>query len=81
MLTGTGSLHAGVMDKFNKFAGTEFTSLRGLYIMGGIIIASLVVYLLTNHFSKEDKAEAREDLSKTYHRRSHHHHRVIKKTA
>jgi len=71
---------AGITEKISDFVGSEFTNLRGLYIMAGIVVCSLMVYFITNYFSK--KEEHRVYPSHYPHsRRNNHHHRVIKKTS
>lgn len=70
---------AGVSDKFQKFVGGEFTDFQGLYIMGGVIVASLLIYILTNHFSKKEEQEVSRGI--VGEGRRHHHRSVVKKTA
>ena len=80
VLFGTGNMKAGISDKFKEFVGNEFSNFQGLYIMAGIIISSLVLYILVNHFGKEESNE--RHISTAGHRRHHHHHqRIIKKTS
>jgi fucose permease len=81
MLINTGHMHAGIADKFKEFAGTEFNNFQGLYIMAGIIVSSLVIYILVNHFGKEEEEKASHGAHYSHHRRHQHHHRVIRKTS
>jgi hypothetical protein len=81
MLLNAGHVRAGIIDKFKEFAGTEFNNFQGLYIMAGIIISSLVIYILVNHFGKEEEKRVVHGANYSGHRRHHHHHRVIRKTS
>jgi hypothetical protein len=82
MLLCSGSIEAGIIDKFKEFAGAEFNNFQGLYIMSGVIIAGLVIYILVNHFGKEEEQRnVRHGANYTHHRRHQHHHRIVKKTS
>ena len=73
---------AGIGEKFKEFVGNEFNSLEGLYIMAGVIVSSLVVYILFNHVGQEQKKPVRHGMSPVRERhRSHQHNRVIRKTS
>jgi hypothetical protein len=77
----SGHIHAaGVAEKFYDFIGSEFTNLRGFYIMAGIVAGSLAIYFVANHFSKKEE-ERVYPQHYSQNRRNHHHHRVIKKTS
>lgn len=69
---------AGIKDKFMEFVGNEFHSYEGLYIMAGVIVSGLLIYIFTNHFVKEEKREIRHNMNPARERR--YHQRVIKKT-
>ncbi len=81
MLTGT-KMQAGIIDSFKNFVGNEFTNfhLQGLYVIGGIVITSMVFYLLNSHFTKEDRPVVRQKVNPMHGRRQHQR-SVIKKTA
>ena len=73
---------AGIGEKFKEFVGNEFNSLEGLYIMAGVIISSLVVYILFNHVGHDQKKPVRHGMSPVKERhRLHHQNRVIRKTS
>jgi hypothetical protein len=81
VLLGSGTLNANVIDNFKHFMGTEFSGTEALYLMGGIVVGSLVLYLMVNHFSKEDEQkQERGSINPAYQRR-HRHNRVVKKTS
>jgi hypothetical protein len=73
---------ASIGSTFEEFIGKEFSNFEGLYIMAGVIISSLVVYVLFNHFGPEEKKPVRHGISPVRERHRHHHHqRVIRKTS
>ncbi|MCE3259112.1 MAG: hypothetical protein K0S12_753 [Bacteroidetes bacterium] len=77
------SATAGIGERFEKFVGSEFSNFQGLYIIAGIVIASLVLYIVLNHFNKEEEKSAHHSPRHTQHRRHHHMHhthKIIKKT-
>jgi len=81
MLLGSGTASANVISDFKHFIGTEFSGTEALYLMGGIIVGSLVLYLMVNHFSKEEEQkQERIGVNPAYQRRQRHN-RVIKKTS
>lgn len=41
--------------------GKEFTSLTGVYIMGGLIAVGLVIYLISNYVFKEKEEKLPDD--------------------
>jgi len=82
MLIGSQTMSAAVIEDFKKFVGTEFSSLEALYLMAGIIVASLVLYFAANHFGKqEEEKNYQHRVGYNHHRRHHHQHRVVKKTS
>jgi hypothetical protein len=51
-------MQAGSADKYKKLITKEFGSFEGIYIMGGLIVVGLGIYLISNHYSKKkDKLE------------------------
>jgi hypothetical protein len=84
LLVNVNAMHASVGEKFDKFVGSEFSSYQGIYIIVGVVIASLVLYLVVNHFNKEEDEHTtvRHGTHYSHHRRHHHHvHKIIKKTS
>lgn len=86
MLVGVQPLSAGVGETFKKFIGNEFSNFQGLYIIAGVVVASLLVYILFNRNGAKEKEMAKDRrqipnkaLSSRYHHH-HHQHRVVKKT-
>ncbi|MEI8136487.1 MAG: hypothetical protein WCH21_04085 [Bacteroidota bacterium] len=80
------SMNAGVADKFQKFAGDQISnfSMRGLLVIGGIIGASLLVYIISNHLieDKEDHKFGQNTQSRRQnHQRNHHSRNIAKKTS
>lgn len=83
LLMNVSTVNASVGDKFEKFVGSEFSNYRGVYIIAGIVIASLVLYIIVNHFNKEEeKRTVHHGTHLSHHKRHHHHtHKVIRKTS
>jgi hypothetical protein len=75
--------HAGATDKFKNLISKQFNSFEGIYIMGGIIAGSLLVYVISNYLmkEKEDKNPNPAAHHHSHHRHHRHHHRVVKKTS
>lgn len=75
---------AGATDKIKNMVSKQFNSFEGIYIMGGIIAGSLLVYVITNYMMK-DKTDKNPTPTVNPHAHSHHrhhrHHRVVKKTS
>lgn len=81
MLFAGGTASANVITDFKHFIGTEFSGTEALYLMGGIIVGSLVLYLMANHFGKEaEQKQGGVTLNPGYQRRQRAN-RVIKKTS
>jgi len=80
MLIGTGTMHAGNVDKFGSFVSSALSDfhLQGFYVIAGIVGAGLAFYFLSNHFIKEEKP-LRHRINYTNPRR-HHHRSIVKKT-
>lgn len=74
-------------ESFNKLKNTlvkDFANSEGLYIIGGLVIASLLIYFVYNHLIKEkEDPEAQKMAAKpgaNYKRhRQHHVKHVVKK--
>jgi hypothetical protein len=86
MLLLNGPASASVGDKFDKFVGSEFSNYQGLYIIAGIVVASLVLYVIVNHFNKQEERKSVHHGTHVSHHRhhrhhQHHQHKVIKKTS
>jgi len=83
MLFNLNTASATIGEKFNQFVGSEFSNMQGIYIIAGIVVASLVVYIVVNHFNKEEEDKSIRHGASHHHRRHHQHHhqhRIIKKT-
>ncbi len=77
------NISAEIGDKLKSIVGSDSSfHIQGLYVIGGIIVASLVMYLLMNHFTK-DEPEGRKYRPSSHltHHKRHQHHKVVKKTA
>lgn len=84
MLLNLNTALAGVGDKFSKFVDSDKSNYQGLYIILGVVAASLVTYVIVNHYSKDEENVKRGTGAHHHHhhhRKHHHHHRVIKKTS
>lgn len=80
-LTNISQMNASVTEKFQKFIGNEFSSFQGLYIMAGVTISFLLVYILTNHFGKKENEKSNTGAVNYPINRRHHQRSVIKKTS
>jgi hypothetical protein len=86
VLSNIQSMCAGVIDNVNKVDGGQISSfnMQGLIVMGGIVGASLLLYIVTTYVIK-DKDEPILDQKSQINRHNHHrHHRarnVVKKTS
>ena len=77
---------AGNIDEVKKFAGEQVSNfnLQGLLVIGGVVCAGLLVYIVSNHVIK-DKQE--ETVGQNNHITRHNHHRhqhgrhIVKKTS
>ncbi|MBI2720677.1 MAG: hypothetical protein HYX39_00735 [Bacteroidetes bacterium] len=72
---------ASIGEKFNKFVGSEFSDFKSLYIIGGVILTSFVLYFVVNHFQKEEVRKPVYHGTHFSHHKRHHAHKVIKKTS
>lgn len=85
IIIGTTKAHAGSLDKFKKTIASEFSNLQGLYIAGGLVVASLLVYIIYNHVIKEKedpnltKHAAKPGANYRRHKLHHHPKQPIKK--
>ena len=85
-LVNSQSMHAGVADKFQKFAGDQLSNfnMQGLLVIGGIIGASLLLYIISNHLIKEKeepKFGQNPQVGRQNHHRHHHAKHIVKKTS
>jgi hypothetical protein len=77
---------AGVMDSVTNNSGNQMSNLntQGLIVMGGIVGASLVLYILTTYVIK-DKSQSvlgqKPPVNRHNHNRHHHNRQVVKKTS
>jgi hypothetical protein len=68
--------------QLNKFVNNDSTSMHGVYIMLGVVVASLVTYLIVNHYNnKEEVASHRKGGHSAHLHHRRHHHKVVKKTS
>jgi hypothetical protein len=74
--------YAGAADKMKNMISKQFNSFEGIYIMGGIIVGSLLVYVISNYLMKEKESKTPTPTAHHHsHPRHHRHHRVVKKTS
>jgi hypothetical protein len=74
--------YAGVGEKFNKFIGSEFTNISGLYIILGVIAAGIIGKVLHHFFIKEEeKAPSNVKIGQHVHHRHHRPRSIVKKTS
>lgn len=87
MLIGITTAKADNLDKFKKTLARDFAGSVGIYIIGGLVVASLLIYIIYNHFINKDKGEETQKTTVkpgfNYKRHKHHHHtrQAVKKTA
>jgi len=86
MLIGSQSMSASVIDGVKKFAGDQVTNfnMQGLLVIGGIVGAGLLVYIISNHVirDKDEQTVAQNPhISRLNHHRHHHTRHVVKKTS
>ncbi len=77
----TSAAYADGFDKFKNTVANEFSSLQGLYIAGGLVVASLLVYVVYNHLIKEkEDPELSKHAAKPgqNYRRHRQHHQAAK---
>lgn len=73
--------------KLKNTVSKEFNSLTGLYIMGGIIAAGLIIYIVSNYVIKEKQEDIPKDAiqhsqhNHLRHKLRHSHGKDIKKTS
>ena len=74
--------YAATGSKITDIIGSEFQNLEGLYIIAGVVISSLVVYILFNHIEKDNKStEVVMGSFKGRYRNTRGHRRAIRKTS
>ena len=72
--------------KLKNTVSKEFNSLTGIYIMGGLIGAGLLIYIITNYVFKEKQEELPKDAMQhsqhnhLRHKMRHSHHKDVKKS-
>ena len=86
MLLDIPTMSAGVVNKIQKFACEQISSFnaRGFLLIGGIIAASLIIYVITNHLMKdkeEDLVGQNNHVNGHNHHRHHHVRHIAKKTS
>ncbi len=79
----SGNLSAGVGDQLSHSVSDELSHfhIQGLYVIGGIIVAGLLIYLLVNHFGKEEGKPFVRNRSNYAHNRRAQQRAIVKRTA
>lgn len=72
---------AGITEKFNKYIGSEFTNMSGLYIILGVFAAGLIGKLFHYFFIKDTEEIKHVSNVKISPHRHHRHRPVVKKTS
>jgi hypothetical protein len=76
------SFAGGATNKMKDLISSQFNSFEGIYIMGGIIVGSLLVYVISNYLMKDKESKNPTPTVPTHHHHHHRrHHRVVKKTS
>lgn len=74
------SANAAIGGKIKSFFGNELAQFhsRGLFLIGGVVIAGILSYFVRNLFDKEEETDrVHRPLNHTVHHRRHHH-KIIK---
>jgi hypothetical protein len=80
------TITAGKMDGIKKFAGDQMSNfnMQGLLVIGGIVGAGLLIYIVSNHLvkDKEDETLTQQQYKAHKHNHNRHHHskHIVKKT-
>jgi hypothetical protein len=87
IITLVGLLLSPIMKSQNKMAqglntmlGDEYNSYGSLYIIGGIVILSLGIYIVFNYLVKEKEVKRNPKFGQFNHLRYHQRH-IVKKTS
>lgn len=86
VLGGSQKMCASVIDSLTNGSGSQMSNLntQGLIVMGGIVGASLLLYIITTYVIK-DKSQTVLDqktpINRHNHHRHHHNRHVVKKTS
>lgn len=85
MLVNIQTMSAGVIGDISKFAGEQMSNfnMRGLWVIGGVVGAGLLIYIISNHLTKEKDEQPvgqNNHIGKRNHQRYHDRH-IIKKTS
>ncbi|MDP1803494.1 MAG: hypothetical protein Q8L81_19175 [Bacteroidota bacterium] len=83
------SMSAGTIDDVKKFAGDQMSNfnMQGLLVIGGIVGAGLLIYIVSNHLIKDKDEETvghlgqNSNISRHNHHRHHHTRHIVKKTS
>jgi hypothetical protein len=67
--------YADFGGKMKNELGKEFTSLTGVYIIGGLVVAGLIIYLISNYVFKE-KEEKLPDEAFQHSQHNHLRHKL-----
>jgi hypothetical protein len=76
---------ADSFDKLKKTLVNDFSGMEGFYIIGGLVVGSLLIYVIYNHFikDKEDETSSKSTIKPGFNYKRHRHHHVkaaVKKT-
>ena len=86
MLLSTQRMSASVIDNVKKFAGDQMANfnMQGLLVIGGVVGAGLLVYIISNHVigdKDEQTVEQNPHVNRHNHHRHHHTRHIVKKTS
>lgn len=79
------TMSAGVIGDITKFASDQMSNfnMQGLLVIGGVVGAGLLIYIVSNHLTKEKEEQhmgQNSHIGKRNHQRYHNRH-IIKKTS
>lgn len=77
---------ANVIDSVANVSGSQMSDLntQGLIVMGGIVGASLLLYIITTYVIKdknEPVLDQKTPINRHNHHRHHHNRHIVKKTS
>lgn len=86
MLVSSQSMSAAVLDGVKKFAGDQMANfnMQGLLVIGGIVGAGLLVYIISNHIIRDKDEQTvvqNPHVNRHIHHRHHHTRHIVKKTS
>lgn len=86
VLVSNQKLCANVMDSATNVSGNQMSNLntQGLIVMGGIVGASLLLYIITTYVIKDKKEpvfDQKTPITRHNHHRHQHNRQIVKKTS